>query len=86
MKNKVLISIVGIALFAMAVGFGSQENNRSETVESNIAALQNAEAKASCLSCSYAEGSLCYISGQTTDDYYCYQAYDHERDEKFITQ
>jgi len=86
MKKKVLISIVGIALFAVAIGFGFNENNRTETVESNIAALQNAEAKAACLSCATHDNVICYIAGQTTEGAYCFYAYDQTSGEYFTTE
>ena len=86
MKRKVLISIVGIAFFAVAIGFGFQENHSTETVKANISALQNAKANATCMSCSPAEEAMCHVGGQTTEGYYCYQAYDHVREQIFYTQ
>jgi len=86
MKRKVLISIIGIALFAVAIGFSANENNKSEIVKSNIAALQNAEANATaeCLSCNQAPDCFCYLAvGQTTQNAYCGFAYDNRHDEYF---
>ena len=85
MKKKVLFSIIGIALFAVAIGFGFQENNRSEIIESNIAALQNAEAVgADCLSCNTAPDCFCYLAvGHTTDNAYCGYAVERESGDVF---
>ena len=44
MKKKVLISIVGIALFAVAIGFGTQREENSDLLIQNREALEQAEA------------------------------------------
>jgi|GEM_PF-1643342 len=44
MKKKVLISIVGIALFAVAIGFGFHENQQEDNLKvKNIEALAHNE-------------------------------------------
>jgi hypothetical protein len=61
MKRKVLFSIIGIALFAVAIGFNVQKNKNSDLVAENINALAQ----------SPHEGAKCYMAcGGPVPDYY----------------
>ena len=78
MKRKVLFSIVGIALFAVAIGFNSQKEEPSDIVVKNIEAIKaQAQEEESldyaydCQRCKMA-ADACYILGSLKGGWVCY--------------
>ena len=61
MKKKVLFSIVGIALFAMAIGFGFSKSKTSNNLKKNeVKAKIPKDGSMSCLWGCNTAGNSCY--------------------------